>query len=154
MTNKSSDLKTSLVKLEDTLDLYLIKKAPFQIPGNIKELIVRFGPYLTLVGVVISLPLVLVALGLGTILAPLGFLSGSGVGLAGIVGTVVLAVCLVLEAMAIPGLFKRSIKAWHLLFYATLVNALYNLVTFNFGGLIIGTLVSLYILFQVKELYK
>ena len=154
MTNKSSDLKTSLFKLEETLDLYLIKKAPFQIPGNIKELIVKFGPYLTLIGVVISLPMILVALGLGTVLAPLGLMSGAGVGLTGIVGTVVLTVCLVLEAMALPGLFKRLRKGWNLMFYATLVNALYNLVTFNLGGLIIGTLVSLYILFQIKELYK
>lgn len=154
MTNQSSDLKTSLAKLEETLDLYLVKKAPFQIPKNIKELIVNFGPWLMAIGIVFSLPMILFALGLGTILAPFGILAGAGAGLAGIVGTVILAVSLVLEAMALPGLFKKSEKGWTLVYYATLVNAAHSLITFNLGGLVIGTLVSLYILFQIKELYK
>ena len=154
MKNQSSDLKTSLAKLEDTLDLYLIKKAPFQIPGNIKELIVKFCPWLILIGIVFSLPMVLVAIGLGTVLAPFGILNNAGAGIMTILGAVVLGVVLVMEAMAIPGLLKRSRKGWELFYYSVLVNAVYSIISFNIGGLIIGTLISLYILFQVKELYK
>ena len=154
MTNKNSDLKTSLAKLEETLDLYLVKKAPFQIPKNIKELLAKFGPWLMAIGIIFALPMILFALGLGAVLAPFGILSGAGVGIGGIVGGVILAISLVLEAMALPGLFKRSKKGWDLLFYATLVNAVHSLITFNLGGLVIGSLISLYILFQLKELYK
>ncbi|KKU12762.1 MAG: Chromate transporter, partial [Parcubacteria group bacterium GW2011_GWC2_45_7] len=55
--------------------------------------------------------------------------------------------------LAIPGLFKRQEKAWKLLYYATLLGGLQNIVTMQIGGLI-GTLVSLYLLFQVKGYYK
>lgn len=40
------------------------------------------------------------------------------------------------------------------MFYAVLVTAVYDLVTFSLGGLIIGTGISLYILYQIKSFYK
>jgi hypothetical protein len=48
------------------------------MPPNVKELLVRFAPWVTLVLLLITLPAVLVVLGLGTLAAPLGFLVGSG----------------------------------------------------------------------------
>jgi len=150
----SADPKTSLGKLEETLELYLVKKAPFQIPANIKELIAKFGPWLILIGIVFALPMILTAFGLGAVLAPLGVLAGAGLSIFSILSTLVLVVVLILEAMAIPGLLKRSIKGWNLLYYSTLLNAVSNLISFNLGGLIIGSLISFYILFQIKELYK
>ena len=61
---------------------------------------------------------------------------------------------MVLMAIALPGLFKRQLSAWKLMFYAVLVTAVYDLVTFSLGGLIIGTGISLYILYQIKSFYK
>jgi len=49
--------------LEDTLDLYFGQKAP-PMPANVKELLVRFAPWVTLVLLLITLPAVLIALGL------------------------------------------------------------------------------------------
>ena len=59
-----------------------------------------------------------------------------------------------LQVMAIPGLFKRKIKSWRLLFYISLISALLSLVKFDLGGLIVGTGISWYILFQIKSYYK
>lgn len=140
-------------QLEDTLELYLVKKAP-RLPDNIRELIVKVAPWLTLIFLVLSLPAVLALLGIGTALLPLSFLGGMGSGVNYSLALVFLAITLVLEALAIPGLFKRSIAGWRLVYYATLLNGVYSLVNFNISGLIIGTLLGLYLLFQVKSYYK
>lgn len=153
METKGGDYKSYLTKLETNLDLYLVKKAP-SIPAGLKETIVKFAPWATLVILILTLPLVLAVFGLGAILAPFSFLGGVTAGTSYIVTIIFSAITLVLEAMAIPGLFKRSKKAWNLLYYAALIGGVQNLVSFNVGGLLIGTLLSLYILFQVREYYK
>lgn len=150
---KSKDFKSYLGQSEDLLTEYLVKKAP-ALPVNIREAIVNFAPWVTLVILVLTLPLVLAVFGLGAFFAPFSFLGGITAGTNYILTIVFSGVQLVLEAMAIPGLFNRKRSAWNLVYYAALVGALQNIVTFNLGGLIIGTLLSLYILFQVKEYYK
>ncbi len=152
-TAKGTDYKSYLKKLEDTLAEYLVKKAP-ALPSNLKEALVKFAPWATLVIFILTLPLVLAVLGLGAILAPLSFLGGVTAGAGFTISLVFSAVELVLEAMAIPGLFKRSRQGWNLVFYAALLGGVRNIVTFNLGGLVIGTLLSLYLLFQVREYYK
>jgi hypothetical protein len=71
-----------------------------------------------------------------------------------VVSTVILGVSIVLELMAIPGLFARSIKGWRLLYYATLVGALSSLLSFNVLSGLVSALIGLYFLFQVKSHYK
>lgn len=150
-----SNSKNPISQLEEFLDLYLVKKAPFQLPPNAKEWIVKLSPWLTIIFMLLLLPLLLLALGLGTI--GIGFLALSGRVVSGVwfyiqMGLVV--VMMIIELMAIPGLFKRTRKAWRLLFYLSLFNAAMMLVEGNISGLILGTLIGLYILFQVKELYN
>ncbi len=151
------DLNASLGQLEKTLDLYLGQKAP-QLPKNVREIIVNLAPWLTLIGIVVSLPLVLLALGLGALATPFMFLAGPAAGVSyGVsytVSMVILAVALVLEAMAIPGLFKKSRKAWKLVYWAVLVSLVSNLFSFNIVSGLVGALISLYFLFQIKEYYK
>ena len=149
----STSFKSYIKQLEDLLSEYLVKKAP-ALPANVKEAIVRFAPWAVLILFVITLPIVLAVFGLSAVFAPLSFLGGITVGTNYILTIILSAVQLVLEAMAIPGLFQKSRGAWNLVFYSTLVGAVQNIATFNLGGLIIGTLLSLYILFQVKEYYK
>jgi hypothetical protein len=67
---------------------------------------------------------------------------------------VALVVVIVLAAMAVPGLFKREEKAWRFLFYASLVNVVSGFFGGDWVGMIIGALLSWYVLFQVKEYYK
>jgi|SRR3989344_6231808 len=149
----ATSFKSYLTQLEELLTDYLVKKAP-AIPNNIKEAIVQFAPWVVLVIFIITLPIVFAVFGLGAVFAPLSFLGGLRVGTNYLLTIALSAVQLVLEAMALPGLFKKTKAAWNLVFYATLVGAVQNVATFNLGGLLIGTLLSLYILFQVREYYK
>lgn len=140
-------------QLDATLDQYLVKKAP-GIPANWQEVLVKFLPWITLVFLILALPPVLFVLGLGTLVLPFSFLAGPTAGFELGFAMIFLIATLVLEALAIPGLFKRKLSAWRLLYYSTLLNAVYSLLSMNIGGLIIGTLLSLYILFQIKHHYS
>lgn len=132
------------------LDYYLVQKAPFQIPDNAKEWIVRYGPWITLVMLVLALPPLLFALGIGAILIPFGGL-GYATGFTYL--TIVLIVELGLRALALPGLFARKMSGWRLVFYAQIVGLVFSLLSGSFVGPVLGTLISLYILFQVRSLY-
>jgi len=101
-----------------------------------------------------ALPALLAIVGIGAIAMPFAYLGGMHAGFSYTVSMIFTAVVLVLEALALPGLFKKTKSGWRLLFYAILVSAVQSLITFNLGGLIIGTILGLYILFQVKEYYK
>lgn len=152
-TTQSTDFNSSMKKLEETLELYLIKKAP-SLPENAKEAIVKFSPYIALVVLVLSLPMLLGLLGLTAALTPFAFLGGVHSGFSFSFAGLFLLATLVLEIIALPGLFSRKATAWRYMYYASLVNAVYALVRFDLGGLVIGTAISLYILFQVKSYYK
>ena len=153
-TGEKTDFGGVLKNLEGTLEEYLVKKAPFQLPKNVKEIIVKFAPYLAILGVVMGIPGFLALLGAGTILAPLGFVGGIMTGQAFIINVLFFGVMLLLQGLAIPGLFSRSKKAWTFLYWSALVGIVQNIISFNVGGLIIGGLLSMYFLFQVKEYYK
>ena len=101
------------------LDFYLVKKAPFQLPDEAKEWIVRFGPWIALVLLVLSLPALLVLMGIGTVLIPFGGL-GYATGFTYL--SIGLIVQLGLTVAALPGLFARKMTGWKLLFYAQLVS--------------------------------
>lgn len=133
------------------LDFYLVQKAPFQIPDAGREWIVKFGPWISLVLLILSLPPLLFVLGIGTFLIPF-----AGVGYARGFGffTLLLIVEIGLLVAALPGLFDRKMTGWNLLFYSQLVSIAVSLLTGSIvGGLLFG-LISLYILFQVRPLYR
>ncbi len=133
-----------------TLDEYLVKKAPFQLPDSVKELLVKFGPWITLVLLVMLLPFLLVALGIGTFLMPFGGVGyATGFGLAAIFALVQI----VLFGMALPGLFARKKSAWMLMFYAQLISLLGSLLTGAIISGLIGALIGLYFLFQLRTKY-
>jgi hypothetical protein len=133
------------------LEYYLVTKAPFQLPDNVKEIIVKFGPWIALILMVLSLPLLLFALGLGAVLTPF-----AGVGYAYSYSYVLLftIVVFVLQAMALPGLFARKMSGWKLMFYAELVQIVGSLLAGSIVGALLGGLIGLYILFQVRPLYQ
>ena len=148
MTADSNEAPKDLVGF---LDFYLVKKAPFQIPDEAREWIVQWGPWITVVILVLSLPPLLFVLGIGTALIPFG-----GVGYAP--GFTYLTIGLLaqigLTVAALLGLFARKTAGWSLLFYAQLVSLVLSLLRGPIVGGIIGALISLYILFQVRPLYK
>ncbi|MEK9151734.1 MAG: hypothetical protein AAB547_03825 [Patescibacteria group bacterium] len=153
------DVHGLIGRLEALLDEYMVKKAPFQLPMGLKEFIVKVSPYLIVIFAVLSLPLILAAIGISTAFAPLGMMGaygyGFGWGLSAIISLVVAVIVLVMEVMAVPGLFKRTRGAWRLIFYASIVSLIGSIISVSgiIGG-IIGAVIGWYILFQVKELYK
>jgi hypothetical protein len=133
------------------LDYYLVKKAPFQIPDAGREWIVKFGPWITLVLIILTLPFVLALLGLGAFLAPFGgVVYAAGFGLAAIF----ILVCFGLMIFALPGLFARKMSGWSLMFYAQIASLVGSLAGGSIVSGLIGALISFYILFQVRGLYK
>lgn len=150
-TNSNSFFKI-LSDLEQRLNIYFGQKAP-QLPENVVRFIVKFGPYLMIVGLVLSVPAILFAFGLGALISPLAFLNVR-YGVHFSLTTFFSLITLVLNIMAVPGLFKRLKSAWNLMFYASLIQGISYLLNFNLGSLIIGMAISWYFLFQIKKEYR
>ncbi len=142
-----TEAKGLLAQLEAFLDEHMVKKAPFQIPMNGKEILVKIAPYLVILGIIMAIPATLFAL----VLSPFALLAGGGMH---IVGFLFSLAALVIEVIALPGLFKRTKASWHLLFLASVVSVVGSLVSFNLVGAVLGAIIGWYIIFQVKELYK
>ncbi len=153
MTTQKKDWKTMLVNLENKLAEFFIKKLP-ALPEKAKEMIVKFGPYITVVMLILSIPAILALIGFGMAATPFVFLGGAKFGFWHIFSLIVGILIIVLEIMAIKGLFKRQMKAWKLLFYVSLISAFSSLISLDLGGLIIGAGISWYILFQIRSYYK
>jgi len=104
----------------DSLDYYLVKKAPFQLPDNLKEWLVQYGPWITHrhpCADACPLPPGL-CWGLGAVLIPF---AGPGLWQAGF-GFFAIGVLVhtALTVMALPGLFARKMSgAGPLLFLRT-----------------------------------
>jgi hypothetical protein len=132
------------------LDYYLVKKAPIQIPEGGREAIVKYGPWIVVVLLILSLPALLLVLGLGTALMPFGGIGyATGFGLAAIG----LIVQIALQVMALPGLFARKMSGWTLMFYAQSVGILTSLLSGAIVAALVVGLIGYYILFQVRTKY-
>ncbi len=133
-----------------TLDEYLVQKSPVTLPDSVREFLVKVGPWIALVLLVLTLPVVLLALGLGAFLAPflgVGYATGFGV------VTLLSLVQIGLLVLALPGLFARKRSAWMLLFYQQLVGAVGSLWQGAVVGMLLGLLIGLFFLFQVRSKY-
>jgi hypothetical protein len=153
--NTQQDAKGIMNQLESLLDEYMVKKAPFSLPMGVKEFIVKISPYLIIIFAVLTIPIILAAIGISTIFAPLAMLGGQTWGFGVIISLVASAIALVMEVIAVPSLFKRAKSGWRMVFYASIVSLIGNI--FSLGGIvgaIIGTIIGWYILFQVKDMYK
>ena len=141
--------------LTNTLDLYLVKKAP-ALPKNVRELIVGIAPWLEVISAIFTLPTIFALFGFNAMMygTPYGGYMMGRAGYGFSISTFFLLAGLVLMLLAIPGLFKRSKMGWNYVYYSVLINAVYSLLSYQLLGMIVGALISLYILFQVKSYYK
>lgn len=151
----SSHPKGYLAQLENFLELYLVKKAP-ALPKGGKEFLVKIAPWLVIVGLVLSIPAVFSLFTLSSMVSanPYGAYVTSALGPAYYISILLLVVTIVLQVMALPGLFNREKRGWNFIFYSSLVSLISSLISMNLAGFIIGGLLSLYLLFQVREYYK
>jgi len=145
-------------KLIETIDSY-VKKVP-ALPENIKEMIVKFAPWIAIITIVISAPALLSLFGFSSYMHTMGMgryvysTLGTGYVIRYRLMQVFLVANLVLRGLSIPGLFARSTKGWMFMFYSVLLYAGYSVVTFDIVGGILSTIISLYFLFQVRSYYQ
>ena len=133
------------------LDYYLVTKAPFQLPDAAKEAIVKYGPWIAIVLLLLGLPAILFLLGIGALIAPF---AGAAYATSFTYTAIFLLVIFGLEIAALPGLFARKMQGWRLIFYARLIAIVSSLVSGLIINAIVGGVISLYILFQVRPLYE
>ena len=154
---QKTNVKDGMNQFEAMLDEYLVKKAPFALPKEAKEFIVKFSPYLIIVLAVLALPIIFAAVGLTTAVAPFammgGYGPGYGWGFGAMISTIVAIVTIIMELIAVPGLFKRTKASWRLVFYATIVSLIGGILSGGIIGAIIGAIIGWYILFQIKDMY-
>ncbi len=141
-------------QMEQFFKTYLHDKAPFHFPPSVKEFLVKFGPWIILVLLVLSIPALLVALGFATVFLPVVAVTAVKTGGLAIIGIIFSLASLGLEAFALPGLFAKKIQGWRFAYYAVLVSTLGNLLHGDIIGAIIGIIISMYVLFEIKEYYK
>jgi len=139
-----------MTQVVDFLNDYLVIKAPFQIPEAAKEWIVKYGPWIAIVLLVLLLPPILLALGIGAVLAPFGGVYyATGFGYLAIITLVQVGLLLA----ALPGLFARKMSGWTLTFYSRVLAIVTTLLMGNIVSALVGGLISMYILFQIRPLY-
>lgn len=155
--SSTPNMKEHLNALEKFFDTYLHQKAPFHLPKGAKDFIVQYGPWITLIvlifGALTIIPLILFMLSFSAAVMPYAVMGGYHYGSLGILNLLIGIAVLVMEAIAIPGLLKRKLSGWHMAYYAALLSALGQLISLNIVGLIIGLVISMYILFQIREYY-
>lgn len=136
------------------LHYYLVTKAPVQLPANVKEWLVKYGPWIDLVLLILFLPAILLVLGLGAIALPFSGIAGpqaaAGLGLA----MIAMVVQVVLMAIALPGLFARKKSGWNFAFYGVVFSLLSNLISFQILGGLISFVIGAYFLFQIRSYYS
>src|SRR5258708_6963276 len=151
-----SSYQNYLSELETTLNQYFGKNAP-EIPLNAKEVIVKIAPYLVILSLIFSIPALLALLGLGsigTVLTPMGGMQPYSPFGTIWINILFLIAIVILQIMAVPGLFARTQTGWRYMDLARLFSVFSNLALFYFVRAIINALIGFYLLFQVKSLYK
>lgn len=138
-------------QLDKILSEYLVGKAP-ALPKDIKELLVKLAPFFAILAVIFGLPALLAVFGLGAVMTPFAWVAGARTGIYWLFWAVGI-VQVVLAGMSIQPLFARSGHGWRLMYYSQLVSIISSLGNVNIGSLIF-TVISLYLLYQVKSSYK
>ncbi len=131
---------------------FFTTKAPFQFPVNFREGFVKYWPIVSLVLLLLTIPAILMFLGIGAFLVPASFVAGVGAGFGYTISMVLTTISLVLGVLALPGLFNRKRGGWVLSYYAQLVSIVAAVLTISILGIIFG-LLFLMLLFQVREYY-
>lgn len=121
--------------LESRMEAVFTKSLPL-LPANAIEFIVKIAPWLAVIGVVLGIPAI-INLGWGYQVSNILYIAQT-----------------VLTALAIQGLFARKLSAWRLMYYASWLSIFAGLLSGGIVSMLLGGLISFYLLFQVKKAYK
>jgi hypothetical protein len=133
------------------------KLNPPSLPASIKELLVTFAPWLSLLGGAFGLLVFIPGMIFLLVLSPLAGMGGAGIGFVGTLIHLLLSVAgAVVSLMAFSGLRRRTLAGWTLAFWATAIYVVAGLLPLSIGGIVstlFGGAVALYLLFQTKPYY-
>jgi hypothetical protein len=119
------------------------------LPANVREVLVKIVPWLALVFGIIGVFVGLGALGL----SPVALLGGLEASFNVLVIGLISIVSSVLMLMAYPKLLKKQYKGWELLFWSEIISVVSAILTFSIAS-ILGVVIGIYLLFQIKGYYK
>jgi len=134
------------------LNFYFVKKAP-ALPDGIKDVIVSISPWIAVVLLIFTLPAILILVGLSALI-PFVLVGGATSGFGYFVGIIGAILSLILYIMAIPGLFSRSKNGWKFIYYSNLVSFVLSVASLQIISAIVGFIIGMYFLFQVRTYYK
>lgn len=132
------------------------EKAP-ALPKNIREVLVKFAPILSLVFGVLGLLSGIAGLGLLSVFAPFALLGGAKVTSSyggGFISAITLIASSALMLAAYPGLKARKMNGWNMSFWSEVVSIVGAIISLQILSAIISALIGFYILFQIKSYYK
>lgn len=111
-----------------------------KLPKNVRDTLVNIAPILALIFGI-----------LGVLGAVAGGVRSYGFGY---IAAFILIVSSVLLLVAYPSLKARKMKGWNLLFWGEILNLVYGVISMSILSGIIGAVIGLYLLFQVKSYYS
>lgn len=145
--NKSTDIVA-------ILEPYFAK-AP-ALPKNAKEMLVKVLPWIALVFGLLGILGSISGLGLLTAFSPVAIFGGAE-GMAsygtGFIAAIFWLVSSALMLAAFTGLNGHKLQGWTLLFWSEVASAVGALLSFSLGG-VLGVVIGVYLLYQVKSFYK
>ncbi|MCF0057372.1 hypothetical protein [Dyadobacter sp. CY356] len=143
-------MKSGLILENELEPIFLGKFPPF--PEEVKEFLVKYGPYVMLVGAIFTLFGLLAAFGFGTAALGIGMMAyGSGFNM--YVGLLIATVIMVMYLMAFSPLRARKRAGWNLLYYALILSLISNLLQLALFAFIVGGVIGFWVLFQIREKY-
>ncbi|MEO6284943.1 MAG: hypothetical protein ABIN80_15515 [Dyadobacter sp.] len=143
-------MEPKLILEKELEPIFLQKFPPFS--EEVKEFLVKYGPYIMLFFSVLGILGLLTAFGVGGAVFGMGAAS-VGLGAAFYIGVALGVVTLIMYLMAFTPLKARKRAGWNLLYYAMLVGLVSNLIQFQIVGFIISGLIGFWVLFQIREKY-
>jgi len=137
--------------LENELEpIFLGKFPPF--PDDVKEFLVKYGPYLILFGAIFMLFGLLTAFGIGTAAIGIGVIA-YGSGFMMYVSLLIATAIAIMYLMAFSPLRARKKAGWNLMYYALLLSLLSSLIQLAILSVIIGGVLGFWVLFQIRDKY-
>ncbi|MEI8230210.1 MAG: hypothetical protein WCG83_03650 [Candidatus Peregrinibacteria bacterium] len=136
----------------------LFKQLP-HLPHNARETLAKIAPALSLIFGILGLLALLSAGAFATILSVFSLFGGFVLApLALFISVVTGIIACILEIMAYKPLSIRRKQGWNFLFYGTVLTGAANIVelVFAYGSLggIVGSVIGLWLLFEVREMYS
>ena len=142
----------NLIKLENLFHTYLYEQAP-PMPPEARQTIMRYLPWAVIFIIVLQISSIVSFFQLTSLFVALGYIYTLGWGPLGYIGIMLLVFAVIFEITALPELFKHTKKGWQFLYYAILIGMVNDILSLNILNALFVGVISLYILFQIRELY-